>query len=46
MDEKVNARVMFLKTTKEICDTLKEMYSNEQIISRVVDLHEKLFPLR
>jgi len=46
MHKKVSASAMFLKTTKEIWNTLKKMYSNEQNISRVVDLYEKLFLLR
>ena len=46
MYEKVSANVMFLKTVKDIWNTLKEMYSNEQNISRVADLYEKLFSLR
>ena len=46
MDEKVSARVIFLKTANSIWDTLKEMYSNEQKISRVADLYERLFALR
>ena len=44
--EKVSPNVMSLKTAKEICDALKEMYSNEHNISRVVDLYEKSFSLR
>jgi len=45
MDEEVSADVMFLKTTKEIWDTLKELYSNEKNISRIVDLYERVFSL-
>jgi len=45
MDEKLSESVMFLKTAKEIWDTLKEMYSNEQNISRFAHLYEKLFSL-
>ena len=35
MDEKTIASVIFLKTAKEIWDTLKEMHSNKQNISFV-----------
>jgi len=35
MNEKVNASVISFKTVKEIWDTLKDMYSNEQNISRI-----------
>jgi len=46
MNEKVSVGLVFLKTAKDVWDTLKEMYSNEQNISRVVDLYERLFALR
>ena len=46
MNKNVSVSVMFLKTVaKEIYDTLKEMYFNEQNISRVADLYEKIFSL-
>ena len=46
-NEKVSIGVMFLKSAKEIWDNLKEMYSNQQNISRsrVADLYERLFSL-
>jgi len=46
MTEKISAGIMLLKAAKVIWDILKEMYSNEQIISRVADLYEILFSLR
>jgi len=44
--ENVSANVLILKTTKTIWDTLKEMNSNEQSISRIPNLYKKLFSLR
>jgi len=38
MDVKVSADVMFLRTAKEIWDTLREIYANEKNISRVFEL--------
>lgn len=46
MDVKVSADVMFLRTAKEIWDTLREIYANEKNISRVFELYEQLFILR
>ena len=46
MNDKVSAEVMFLKTAKEIWDTLKEMYSNKQNISKLLICNERLFSLR
>jgi len=43
--EKFSVSVIFLKVVKEMHDTLKEMYSNEQNISCVADLYEQLFSL-
>ena len=40
MHEKVNVSIMFLKTAKEIWNTLKEMYSSEHNISCIAGLYE------
>ncbi|KAL0458459.1 UNVERIFIED_CONTAM: Retrovirus-related Pol polyprotein from transposon RE1, partial [Sesamum latifolium] len=37
---------MFLSSTKEIWDTLHDMYSHEKNISHVFELYEKLFSLK
>lgn len=37
MEEKVGFDVMFLRTAKEIWDTLKEVYKNEKNISKVLN---------
>ena len=42
MHEKVSASGMFIN----ICDTMKEIYSSEQHISRVANVYEKLFSLQ
>lgn len=45
MEKKVSSGV-FLKTAKEIWDTLKEVHENEKNISKVFELYERLFTLQ
>lgn len=45
MDEKTCSGVMFLKTAKEIEETLEE-YENEKNILRVFELYDCLFTLK
>lgn len=46
MEEKVSSDIMFLKTTKEMWNTLKEIYGNEKHSYWVFELYECLFALQ
>ena len=45
LEEKISSSVMFLPAAKEMWDTLKVMYGNENP-SRVFEIYEHLFELK
>jgi len=46
LEERISSSVMFLPTAKDMWDTLKVMYGNEKISSRVFEIYERLFELK
>ena len=46
LEEKISGSIKFLTTVKEIWDTLKVMYGNENNPSRVFEIHERLFEVK
>ena len=46
LEEKITGTVMFLTTAKDMWNTLKVMYGNENNPSRVFKIYERLFELK
>ena len=45
LEEKISDNVMFLTTTKEMCDTFKVIYGNKNP-SKMFEIYERLFELK